>query len=125
MTELRFLDNGWDVGNLHGFEGRSNALVGDCAHRCWTVVWSPGRLGALRSGQRDEGIPVPAAPAPAGPFNRFLLARVAHVGDDDALLEVEGFFQFDDGLFHVLLSQEQVGHDFMVVHHLILRTLNR
>ena len=112
-------------GNLHGFKGRSNALIGDCTNRGWAIVLTRHRLAALQPGECDERIPVAAATTTARPFDRFLLAGRADIGNDHAFLEVQGFFQLDDGLFHVLLAQEEIGHDLVIVDQLILRAFDR
>ena len=50
------------------------------------------------------------------------MAASADIRHDDAFLEAEGSLQFVDRLLGPLLAQIQVGHDFVVIGHLILRS---
>src|SRR4029078_3171686 len=89
---------------LHGFERRSNALVGDVAAGGRSAVPSC-RGTAFQPGQSDERIPVAAPAAPSGPCRGLLRTGSADIGDDDAFLELQRFLEFDDRLLHFLISR--------------------
>src|SRR5262245_38353194 len=108
---------------LHGFERRSNALVGNTASGCRGAVPCGGGT-AFQSGKCDKGVPVSAPAASSGPFRGVLLAGSADVWDDYALLKLKRFLEFGDRLFHVLLPQKEVRHDLMIVDELILWSFN-
>src|SRR5262245_4350567 len=109
--------------NLHGFERRSNALVGDATSRLRGAV-SSCCWASVQPGQSDEGIPVTTTATTSGPFRCILLTHRADVRYNDALLEVQRFLELDDCLFHVLFAQEQVSHDLVVIDELIVRSFH-
>ena len=98
-------------------------MVGNAASGCGRSV-PRGRGTAFQPRKRDEGIPVAAPAAPPGPFRGVLLADGADVGHDDALLELKRLLELDDRLFHVLFAQEQIGHNLVIIHELILWAFN-
>ena len=82
-------------------------------------------MTGFQPGKGGEGVPLGATTAAARPFDGFLLALCADIGDDYALLEAEGLLQFNDSLFEMLFPQVEVGHDLVVVQQMVLWAFDR